>query len=842
LRDFLLVCCLQTLPQILTMIKYHLLLFLRNLVRQKLFAAINILGLTTGIVSSLLIYMYVKHELSYDQFHEKADKIYRINQTFIWGDDNDQYASSLGPGVAHAITAEIPEAKEVTRVHPPGNSLISYSAKNETRSFDQDGILAVDSNFLRVFTFPMIKGDPKTALQHANSIVMTESCAKKYFGDEDPIGKLVQGGNVTQDQNIKTFTITGIVQDPPENSYLDFDILMSMTTFPRVKSASWSWIWTMFETYVLLDEKSTQQQLQEKLARLPREYAAATLQNAMGTTYDEYLKSGKQWNLIAQPLTDIHLRSEKIFNRFPNVGSSRTVYVLVGVVSFIILLSCINFMNLSTAQYTKRAKDTSLRKVLGSSRWQLGKRFFTEAFLFCSIALVAGVGITQIFLPLVNSMSGTNFSLNLLADTNAIIVMVSLLLVMSLLSGSYPALFLSAFKPVEALKGKFKTGKEGKTLRNTLVVFQFATSLVLITSTLIVFQQLKFLAMKDIGFDRQNLMVVSRLEWVKDKTTFIDELKGIPGVQMAAWSSSVPPKLYDGDSFVPEGSQGKTISLNYVKANEDFASVLKLKFAVGRYFSQDRPSDKNGVILNETAVRDLGWKLDETTLGRKIHYPGDNLWFEVIGIVRDFNYWSLTGAIQPMAMFSIHNEIFSSNQQFAVIRVNPKNTETWNAMQAGIDQTWKKFAGDAPLQYEFVDEAFAQTFKEQEIFSKALTVFAALTIMIAALGLLGMIVFTIELKTKEIGIRKVIGATVWNILVMVTKDFSRLIFLAIIVSIPVALWLMNAWLKDFEYRVEVSPFTFVIAGSLTFFVALAITGYHAVKAALTNPVDVLKDE
>jgi putative ABC transport system permease protein len=828
--------------QNLPMIKYHLLLFTRNLVRQKLFAAINILGLTTGIVSSLLIYMYVKHELSYDRFHEKAEKIYRINQTFIWGDDNNQLASSLGPGVSHAITAEIPEAKEVTRVHPPGNSLISYSAKDETRSFDETAILAVDSNFFRVFTFPMVKGDPATALQHANSMVMTESCAKKYFGDEDPIGKLVQRGSAIQDQNIKTFTITGVVQDPPENSYLDFDILMSMTTLPRVKNASWSWVWTMFETYVLLDEKATQQQLQEKLNRLPRQYAEVTLKNAMGTTYDEYIKSGKQWNLIAQPLTDIHLRSEKIFNRFPNVGSSRTVYVLVGVVSFIILLSCINFMNLSTAQYTKRAKDTSLRKVLGSSRWQLGKRFFTEAFLFCSIALIAGVGITQLFLPVVNSISGTNFSFNLLADTSAVIVMLSLLLVMSLLSGSYPALFLSAFSPVEALKGKFKTGKEGKTLRNTLVVFQFATSLVLITSTLVVFQQLKFLAAKDIGFDRQNLMVVSRLEWVKDKTTFMDELAGIPGVEMAAWSSSVPPRLYDGDSFEADGNEEKTINLNYVKANEDFASVLKLKFAVGRYFSKDRPSDTNGVILNETAAKDLGWALDETTLGKRIHYPGDDLWFEVIGIVKDFNYWSLTGAIQPMAMFSFHNPIFSSNQQFAVMRVNPLDAETWKLMQTSLQQTWKKFAGDAPLQYEFVDEAFAETFKEQEIFSKALSIFAALTILIAGLGLLGMIVFTIELKTKEIGIRKVIGATVWNILVMVTKDFSRLILMSIIVSIPVALWLMNTWLKDFEYRIKVSPLTFLVAGSLTFFIALAITGYHAVKAALTNPVDVLKDE
>lgn len=824
------------------MIRYHLILFVRNLFRHKMFSIINLLGLTTGIVSSLLIYIYVKHEISYDRFHKNADKIYRINQTFIWGQDNDQLASSLGPGVLHAITAEIPEAKEVTRLHPPGNSLISYTKNNKTVSFDQSGILAVDLNFFRVFTFPMLSGDPLTALTQPNSIVMTESTAKKYFGDEDPVGKIVQGGNVILDQTTKSFVVTGVVSDPPDNSYIDFEILMSMTSIPRVKSGSTSWVWTMFETYVLLDEKATVDGLSDKLSQLPRRYAEATLQNAMGTSYDEYTRSGKQWNLYAQPLTAIHLQSGKIYNRFPNAGNLRTVYILIGIVSFIILLSCINFMNLSTAQYTKRARETSLRKVLGSNRWQLSKRFFIEAFLFCSISLIVGICIIQLTLPLFNQISGTTFRFNLLTDTNAALVMGGLLFTMSLLSGSYPALFLSAFKPIEALKGKFKSGKEGKTIRNSLVVFQFAISLILIISTMVVFEQLKFLSEKDTGFDRENLLVVSRVEWVNDKNTFLNDLVNIPGVEKASWCSSVPPKLYDGDSFTAEDSQEKSISLNYVKADEDFATTLKLKVVTGRNFSKERPADKNGVLLNEAAVKELGWMVDETTLGKRIQYPGDSLWFEVIGIVGDFHYWSLTGPIQPMAIFNMENPLFSSNQEFVVMRILRENPESWKELVSSLQVSWKKFAGDAPFQYEFVDQAFAESFREQALFSKALGFFAGLTILIAALGLLGMIVFTLELKTKEIGIRKVVGASVWNILTLISKEYTKLILIAIMISVPVTLWLMNQWLQDFEYRIRLSPFPFIYSGVLTLFIAMLITVYHSVIAALTNPVDVLKDE
>ena len=825
------------------MARYYFLVFLRNLQRQKMFSFINLLGLTTGIVSSLLIYLYVEHEQSYDRFHAKAEKIFRVNQTFIWGEDNNQLFSSTGPGVAHAITAEIPEVKEVVRIHPPGNSLITYATwDKQVVSFDEERILAVDSGFFRVFSFELLKGNPETALKNVNTMVITESTAKKYFGNADPMGKLLQVGSFTTDQNVKTFEVTGVVKDPPSNSYIDFDFLLSMTSFPRVKTQSWSWVWTMFETFVLLDDNASPSMLTEKLSKLPRRYAEATLQNAMGTSYDAYVASGKQWNLYAQPLTDIHLYSGSIYNRLNDVGSYKIMYILVGIVIFIILLSCINFMNLSTAQYTRRAKETSLRKMLGSNRWQLGLIFFVEAFLFCSISLLLAIGITQIVLPAFNEISGNNYSLNVLSDRNIILAMVGLLILMSIISGSYPAIFLTAFKPVDALKGKVRSGREGKFLRNGLVIFQFAVSIILIVCTMVVYKQLKFLSDKDTGFVRENLVVVDRLEWIKDKETFFNALRNIDGIENVSWCTSAPPRLFDGDSFKAEGHQDKTISLNYVNVDAYYAPTLKLQFKTGRNFIDENPGDYQGVILNETAVHQLGWNMDGSVIGKKIYYTGVDDKFEVIGVVKDFNYWTLQAPIAPMAMFNIRGKMYSMNSHFATVRLVAHDKSSWNKILGSIGAQWKKFAGDAPFQYEFVDDAFAQAFAGEKRFGQALTVFAGLAVLIACLGLLGMVIFTLELRLKEIGIRKVIGASSRNILKLISMEYIKLIVIAIVISIPASLWMMNKWLEGFEYKVQPGIAVFILAGLTTFGVALVITSYQTLKAALMNPVDVLKEE
>lgn len=824
------------------MLRYSLLLFVRNLKRQKLFSAINLLGLTAGIVSTLLIYLYVQQELSYDRFHEKADNIYRINQTFIWGDHDPNQFASLGPGVAYAIISDIPEAKEVVRVHPAGDYIVTNAvSKTDIRSFDQTGILAADSNFFNVFTFPLLKGNEKTALKKPASVILTEKSALKYFGTTDAFGKLLQFSTIIPSGKIEfTCEVTGIAKDLPENSYIQFDMLMSINTNPRVARSNEQWFWTMFETFVLLDDKATPEALQAKLDLLPRKYAGPWLERAAGQTFDDYLKSGKNWELFVQPFTSIRLHSSNIYNRLSDVGNIKIVYVLIGIMVFIVLLSCINFMNLSTAQYLRRIKESSLRKILGSNQNQLTLHFFSEAFMFCCIAALVGLGITQLVLPFYNMLAGTNLKLGLGSASEITFVIVGLIVLMSILSGSYPAIFLSRHSAVEAMKGKLRTGRQGKLLRNGLVTFQFFISMTLVVSTIVVFQQMRFLAQKDIGFNRANLMVLNRVEWINDPTALRNELKNIPGVEQAAWSSSVPPDLYDGDSFKREGSD-ILMPLNFCKADEAFAKTLELDIKIGRNFSEEIPGDKQRVILNETAVKSFGWNVDESVLGKKIEYPGGGT-FEIVGITRDFHYWSIQSPIQPMAIFHKDGSMYSGQNHFMVMRVKPGDTEQLKTLITAVNKSWSKFAGDHPFQYSFVDDSFNRAFQSEEKFSHGLTVFAALAILIASFGLLGMIIYTLEQRLKEIGIRKVVGASVSGIWLLMIREYVYLIFTAIVLSVPVCIWLLNNWLEDFSHHTTISPMAFAVAGGGILAIAILVTSYHVLKAANTNPVNVLKDE
>jgi len=819
------------------MIKYYFLLFVRNIRRQKLFSAINLLGLTAGIVSTLLIYLFVQHEFSYDRFHVNAKNIYRINQTFIWGEDDPNQFASLGPGVAYSILTDVPEAKAVTRIHPPGNFLVTNAEnKNDIKTFDQSNILAVDSNFFEVFTFPLIKGNVKTALQKPNHVILTESMAKKYFGDEEALGKLLlfsEGGNTY------TYEVSGVAKDVPNNSYIEFDMLLPMSTFPRIMNSNDRWLWTMFETFVVTD--ASPEVLQARLDPLPRKYAGSTLQTAFSQSFDDYEKTGKKWELFVQPFTAIHLHSSNVYNRLNDVGNIKIVYVLIGVEIFIILLSCINFMNLSTAQYTRRIKESSLRKILGSTKNQLATHFFSEAFMFCCVAAIVGFGITQLIIPFFNVVAGTELKFTVTNTPEILAVLGGLVVLMSLLSGSYPSVFLSKFSPVEAMKGKLRTGKQGKVLRNGLVTFQFAISMVLIVSTIVVFQQMQFLAQKDIGFNRENLMVINRVEWINDKKTFQQALHDIPGIEEVSWCTSVPPNLYDGDQFKVEGASDKLTPMNFVKADEEYASTLELDFTIGRNFSKDNPGDKGKIILNENAVKSFGWTVDESVLGKKIEYPGDTT-YEVVGVVRDFNYWALQSPIQPMGIFHAESSMYSGRNHFMVIRVKAEDTNNLKAMIADVSSRWTQFAGDHPFQYDFVDDSFDQAFRSEEKFSHGLMVFAGLAIMIACFGLLGMIIYTLEQRLKEIGIRKVVGASVAGIWLLMIREYAFLIAAAIVLSVPLCIWVLGKWLEDFNYRIELSPMAFIVAGGSVLITSILVTSYHVIKAASTNPVDVLKDE
>jgi putative ABC transport system permease protein len=822
------------------MLKYYFLLFGRNLQRQKLFSLINILGLSVGMASALLMYMYVSSELSHDRFHEKADRIYRVNQTFIWGEASKAQFSSTGPGVSFALEAEIPEAEQIVRINTPGDFLMSFTnSKGEIKSFDQGKTFAADSNFFKIFTFPLIKGNPETALRYPETMVMTESAAKKYFGDEEPLGKLIRLGEGNQQRN---FEVTGIVKDMPDNSYIKFDVMLSMTSFPIVKKMSWSWIWTQVETFMLVKPGSSEEQIRARLTNIPRKYAAPSVKSAMNMTFDEYIKSGREWNLYLQPLTEIHLPKMLVYNRLNDAGNIKIVYALIAAGIVMVLLSCINFMNLSTSQYVRKAKDTSLRKLLGSSRSQLGTTFFTEAFLFCGISLIIGVCIAQMILPAFNLITGKVLELNLFSDWKILAALMSLLLIMSLLSGSYPALFLSAFSPVEALKGKFRSGREGRLLRSSMVVFQFMLSMVLIILTGIVSQQLRFVAEKDLGFDRENILQIDHTEWAKGKEAFVNTVAQTPGVINASWTNFVPPTVYGGDSFRAKESE-KTVPINFAKSDENYLSTLGVPLKLGRNFDKNIKGDSARVILNETAVAALGWKVDESVIGKKIVYPGEkNLEFEVIGVTNDFHFWALSSPIEPMAVFHFKSAIYDVNKHYVILRLTPQNTEALQSTIEAIKLKWNQFTDNKPFEFSFIDENFANAFKSAQQFNSSLGVLSALAIIIAALGLLGMTIYTLEQRTKEMGIRKVSGASVASLVLLISKDYSKLIVIAFVLSSPLAYWVVQQWLQEFEYRVAPSPIIFISVGAGTLLLAVLITSYHSIKAAMRNPVEVLRDE
>jgi putative ABC transport system permease protein len=826
------------------MIKNYFLVFVRNLRRQKLFSTINLLGLTVSIASTVLIYLYVEHEFSYDSFHPHSQRLFRVNQTFIWSQDDNSQFSRTGPGVAHALKEELPEVELVSSFHTPGDFIVTYiKEKGEAVAFEENKILAADSNFFKVFNFPLVSGDERSALLQPNTLVLTQSTAKKYFGDENPIGKTLQLGGL-KGQEGKIYEVTGVLADVPSNSTINFTILLSMKSFPIIEKREWSWVWTQLETFVRLRSDDDIKNVLEKLKLIPRKRAEESIKAAMGVTYDEYIKSGKKWELFLQPITSLHLPETPVQGSFPDVGNRKIIYSFIGAAVFIVLLSCINFMNLSTAQFTRRIKEASIRKVLGLGKKDLSLSYFFEALSFCLIALIAAIALVQLMLPLFNGVIGKTLTFHF--NPSLVSALIALIIFMTLASSIYPIFFLTTFNPVSGLKGKTNVGREGKTFRNGLVVFQFSISIILVICTAVVFQQLKYVSEKDLGFDKDNLLVLHHAEGVKNSEALADALLNVAGVVQTSRCTSAPPAIYGGDSFSAEGTGRPKFPLNFTMADENYIPTLGIHFLFGRNLNKNNPADSMRVVLNESAVHRIGWTLDESVIGKKLIYPngGDSApTFEVIGVVSDFNYWSIASPVEPLAIFNIKNKyVYDIDKNYIIVKIKPQGSDAWKKTISDLNEQWKQYAADTPFQYSFVDKNFAQTFSTQEQFGKILTVMAALAILIASLGLLGMIIYSLEQRTKEIGIRKVSGASVLDILKLISRGYTQLIIVAFCLSAPVAYYLMRMWLMDFAYAVTPSIWIFILTGACTLLLAVSITSYHSLKAALTNPVDVLKDE
>ncbi len=826
------------------MIKNYIKIAWRNLVRNKLSSIINISGLAIGLACVILIGLYLENEIGYDRFFKDDGRIYRVNIHEKQG-NNEFITAHTPPPVGQALQSNFPEVESYTRIFLPGDEVIHFVKNGHRESITEKKILSVDSNFLQFFNYPLLKGDPAKCLNGPNLIVLTEKAAKKYFGDEDPIGK-----NLELDEYSAPFTVTGVLKDLPEQSSLQFDVLQCNLGMPPIKHFSWSWVWLQTGTFVKLrgNVPNTPAAIKTLESRFPAmvRVQAATAFRRIGQPFDEFVKKGGKYDVLLQPIADMHLYSADIGNRYFVQGDIKYVYIFSAIALFIILLACVNFMNLATAQSAKRAKEVGIRKVLGSERKQLIWQFLAEAFLYTVFAAVVALLIVIIALPGFNQLASKALTLTALTDVRAWGAIVLLAVLTALFAGSYPAFFLTSFRPVSVLKGKadFKTSKTGFSTRNVLVVFQFTVSALMIICTIVVYKQLMYSQSKDLGYNKENVLVVNDADRLgKSEESFRQEVSKLPGVESATVSTNLPAsqKFFE-DDYIPEtGAENvnapeKTLSMDSYIVDESFVPTMKLNIIAGRNFSKAF-NDSASVLLNETAVKAAGWK---NAIGKHLVYPGGGYkQYEVVGVVKDFNALSLHDLVTPWAIFYTTSKTYKSSTSFVAIKLKPGD---YSKAVGSIQSVWKTFMPDNPFEYNFLDQQYDELYKTDQTMGKIFTVFTLLSITVACLGLLGLAMYTAERRTKEIGIRKVLGASVQNVVAMLSKDFLKLVLIASVIAFPVAYYAMNNWLQSFAYRTEVNWWIFVLATGIVSAIALLTISFQSMKAAVANPVESLRSE
>jgi putative ABC transport system permease protein len=798
----------------------------RNLLKKKVYSFINIFGLGVGMACCVLIFMFVQEELSYDNYHEKGDRIFRVihgsipeegvtegegtNDFWVWGN------APVGP----ALKQDFPEIENVVQFSGRADILLSIDDNTQ----QEEGILFMDSTAFEVFSWELLQGDQKTALAAPYSIVLTESTAKKYFGNENALGQSIKGSDVAGRANAGDYTVTGILADIPSNSHFKFNLLISLNTFRQTRPQifdDWGYVDTY--TYLLVNEQFDQAAFQAKIPGFIKRG---------NTDSEEY-----GYTIALEPLKDVYLRSDA--QRQPGqTGSLSNIYVFSIIGIFILVIAIINFMNLSTARSMERAKEVGIRKSIGADRRSLVFQFLGESLIIVLLAALVGFALITVSIPFMNELTAKEFELDSLINWQTMPVVLGTIVIIGILAGSYPALVLSSFRPVSILKGINKSNARGVNLRKTLVVFQFSLSIALIAGTMIVYSQMGLLLDKDMGFDKEQ-MVVLDYNYDGDVTnvsaSIKNEMEAIPGVRSVAFSRSVPGSHFPNAYTTLEKSDGEMFgqAQPVFQVGLDFIDHYGLELAAGRAYSRDFPSDSTAaLVINEAAARQYGYTNPEDIIGKKFDQWGRA--GEVIGVVKDFNYISLHAAIEPL---TLPFEAYAS-RYVSVKLTGADIPETL----AGLEGVWTQLVPHRPFIYSFLDEDFNQQYQSDFRFRKIFTTFSILAILIACLGLLGLATYTAEQRTKEIGIRKVMGANVGNIVGLLSKDFVKLILIAILLATPLSWYGMNLWLEGFAYQATIQWWVFLIAGVTSISVALLTISFQSVKAALMNPVKSLKSE
>ncbi|CAN5467271.1 ABC transporter permease [soil metagenome] len=798
---------------------------LRNLWKNKGFTAINIIGLAIGIATCLVIMLYVQNELSFDRFNKKADRIVRVYfQGKMQGGNIKE--STVMPPVAQTLKADFPEVQEATRIREAGRPRVIYGDK----SFNEDAFAFVDSNFFSVFTLPLIKGDAATALTQPNTIVITNAFAKKYFGNEDPIGKVIS----FKDSNNPPCKVTGVIDKVPDNAHFHFEVFAAMAGLPEATSSSW--MQSEFYTYLVLPEGYDYKKLEAKLPATVDKYIGPQLLKAMGMTISQFRQTGNNIGLFLQPLTDIHLRSDFTYD-LSAAGDIRYVYIFSAVALFMLLIAAINFTNLSTASAGKRAKEVGIRKVLGSNKAALMRQFLVESVLLSIVALLISSVLVAIALPVFNKLAGTDLHVSFMQNPWLLPGMLLFGIVTGLLAGSYPAFFLSAFKPVAVLKGKFNSGNKTIGLRSGLVVFQFFISITLIVSTAVVYKQLSYIQHKKLGYNKDQVLVLPET-WLLNNNgnVFLQSLKQdnrIAGVSVSGYLPAGPS--YNNNYMVyPDSKSSDLVKTLKYEVDDQYISTLGIELKQGRNFSKNFITDSTAVILNEAAANMLGWQ--NNPIGHTISHTtneGTLTIYHIIGVVKDFHFKSLHQKITPLIM------VQGDGQGTIIVKAATKDIA---GLLTKLKKEWDQNTKQEPFSYSFLDERFNATYQAEQRAGSILAIFAGLTILVACLGLFGLATFTAEQRTKEIGIRKVLGASVAGVAMLISQDFLKLVLLAFVIASPIAWYVMSKWLEDFAYRIDITVWLFLIAAILAVLITIITVSFQSIKAALANPVKSLRTE
>jgi putative ABC transport system permease protein len=782
------------------------------MLRDKTSTLVKITSLSVGMICFSIISLFVYYELSYDQFHHDPEQVYRVVKDFVNDDGSAVPDATTPPAMAPALWRDLPEVASATRVFPNWGRKYLLQV-NDTHRYEEN-LVRIDSSFFNVFSFPFVKGDSKNALSKPDFLLLTESSAKRYFQDQDPIGKVISiDVGPTGKQN---FVVTGILKDVPQNSHFSFDFLISVRSM-GIDDLDSNWGWYNFYTYVRLKTGANPTSFIRKLQPL----------------FNKYDPENKN-KYYAQNLTDIHLTSNLKWELKAN-GDKSYLQILSVIALFVIVLAAINYINLVTAQSAKRSKEVSIRKVSGAQNGLLVRQFLLESVLLTLVATIISISLAEAMLPSLSYLFGTKLSFMDVQYQPVLFTLAGISLVIGLLAGTYPAFYLSSFKPVHILKGALSQGAGTIVLRKGLVIFQFVISTSLIIGAMVISRQIDFIRSKNLGFNKDNILIINNARDLPNRQALVNDIKNISGVLNVGGANGVLGGLNWTNSVQAVGQENE-ILLNFLSTDYDFLDVMDVSLKEGRSFLREHGTDTSAIVINEVAVKQLAIK--EPVLGSRLLWATDDqgspIYATVIGVIENFHFTSFHEPIKPFGF--VINE---SDLNTIFVKVSNENL---SASITAIEKMWQKVVPDRPLELGFQDEQIAKLYSNEQKFQKLFSYFMIVAILIACLGLLGLSAFTAQQRTKEIGIRKVLGASVLNITQLLSTDFLKLVIMAIAISIPLAWYLMNRWLEGFAYHMEISFGIFALASLVAIGIAVLTVSFQSVKAGLTNPVKSLRSE